>query len=273
MAFGLVTLEDLIGLLDKRIGGQATFWSVFEKEMAINEALNVWQLLVGEFSAEGFVDPDDAEFVDSIKKLVDIDTGTSTTFQLIETTDTVPLPRNLSIRRAWRVGTATTVVGTTTATYTYEIPLHQIAEEELGYEHQDWVGDTASTAPDYWFPGGVNLVGFYPRAAGGVGQEHTVYLEYYSGSRILNHYSDYLQLGAEEVDRILDYSVWHLNIKSGTDEAFKNTSPLKPLFMMAAKLRNSKLRGSQLYKDYQGSDYGESLPDRDPGKPDGNDTD
>jgi hypothetical protein len=131
----------------------------------------------------------------------------------------------------------------------------QASLPEYDYGYPGWRTGTATT-PSLWAPCGINKIVFYPRSS------VTLRLDYYTGDRLLNDEEDTVQLGDEELNRVLDYAVWQLNIKSGTEEAFNTTNPLRALFLLAASLRNQKLRGSQLYKDYMGADRAELQPKR-----------
>ena len=245
MSYAKTTFTQLKDRLAQRVGGQGNFWAEAEREIALNEALNVWQLLVGEFQATGVllssgISQEVAELYNPATGTVNIVYETGTT-----TANVVPL----SVRRLG------TIVHTTTGSL-YSYPkLQQLSMPDLDYGYSGWRTGTAAT-PDYWAPYGINKVVFYPRP------NTNIKVDYYKGSRLLNSNSDYIQLGDEEINRILDYAVWHLSVKSGTEEAFGTTNPLKDMFMAAAELRNQKLRTLQLYKDFLGSDYGESQPFR-----------
>lgn len=246
MAYAATTFSTLKALLKERAGGGDNFWTDFEYGFAINEALNVWQLLVGEFSAQAKWAP--ADLGDEIEDLYYPSSG-GREFLIPGTATQAPLP--LSV---WRVGTDVTT--NSTATLNSFAKLIQASLPELDYGYPGWRTGTAAT-PEYWCPAGLNKIVFYPRP-----NTH-LRLDYYTGDQLLVAEGDYVQLGDEELNRILDYAVWQLNVKSGTEEAFTTTKPLRELFLLAAGLRNQKLRGSQLYKDFMGDDRGETQPDRD----------
>ena len=246
MAYAQTTYATLKALLLKRVGGQGRFWTNFELGLALNEALSVWQLLVGEFSTQSQLST--SALGGEVEDLYYPATGTSD-MVVAGSTATAPLP--LSV---WRVGTDVQT-HTTGSLFTFN-KLVQVTLPELDHGSPGWRTGSAST-PAYWAPSGLNKIIFSPRP------NTYVRLDYYRGDQLLVEESDYVQLGDEELNRILDYAVWQLNIKSGTQEAFTNTEPLKQLFQAAAMLRNSKLRGSQLYKDVMGADRGETQPERD----------
>lgn len=56
MAYQRTSLSQLKARLLERLGGQGRFWSEAEQELAINEALAVWQLMTGDFVLSRRVD-------------------------------------------------------------------------------------------------------------------------------------------------------------------------------------------------------------------------
>lgn len=246
MAYANTSYATLKALLLKRVGGQGKFWTNFELGLALNEALSVWQLLVGEFSTQSQLST--SALGDEVEDLYYPATGTSD-MVVVESTATAPLP--LSV---WRVGTDVQT-HTTGSLYAFS-KLTPVSLPELDHGKPGWRTGTAAAA-EYWAPCGLNKIIFSPRP------NSYVRLDYYRGDQLLVEEGDYVQLGDEELNRILDYAVWQLNVKSGTQEAFNNTKALREQMLKAAGLRNSKLRGSQLYKDVMGADRGETQPERD----------
>lgn len=243
MAYAKTTFTQLKTRLAQRVGGQGNFWAEAEAEIALNEGLNVWQLLVGEFQATGVLLSSGIS-----QEVAELYAPASSTIYIKqEAATTVETNMPLSILRM-----ATVVHTTTGVLYSYP-KLQQISWPDLDHGFSGWKTGTADT-PNYWTPFGVNKVVFSPRP------NANIKVDYYRGDRLLNANSDYIQLGDEEINRILDYAVWQMNVKSGTEEAFGTTSPLKDMFIFAAEFRNQKLRSTQLYKDFLGPDYGESQP-------------
>jgi hypothetical protein len=245
MAYAETTFTQLKARLAQRVGGQGNFWSEAEQELAINEALNVWQLLVGEFQTSGVLLNN--HMFDEIVELYDPSNGTVDIKVESNTSSANAIP--LSLRRL-----ATIVHTTTGSLYTYP-KLIQLSIPDLDFGYTGWRTGNQDT-PNYWAPYGINQVIFYPEP------DRDIKVDYYRGDRLLNADTDYIQLGDEEIERILDYAVWNMNVKSGTEEAFGTTSPLKDMFLAAAELRNQKLRSLQLYKDFLGADLGEQQPFR-----------
>ena len=243
MAYASTTLSELDSRLLKLVGGEGNFWTSFEREMALNEALSVWQVLVGEFSTQATWAA--ASAADSLEESYDPSSGAMT---WAIGTATAPLP--LSI---WRIGTVGTYTTQGLATYP---KVTQVSAPELDYSSPGWRA-LAATTLESWAPYGLNKVVFP------VHTSVTLAVDYFRGDKPLPLATSYIQLGDEEVQAILSYAVWQLNIKCGTSEAFELTKPLGEMLVLAAQLRNQKLRGTQLYKDFLGADKGESEPSRD----------
>ena len=205
----------------------------------------MWQVLVGEFSARATWAAAAATL--SFEDLYNPATG-GTDLVVAGGTTTAPIP--LSV---WRMGTVAT--RTTGGLDSYP-KLAEVSAPELDYASPGWPA-VAATTIESWAPYGLNKVVFPVHTAA------TLNVDYYTGDKILDSSTSYVQLGDEELQAILVYAVWYLNIKSGTDEAFNSTKPLRDMFILAAALRGGKLRKSQLYKDYMGADQGEALPSRD----------
>ena len=248
MAYAAVTLTELVSRLGKLVGGKGNFWSRFELEVALNEALSVWQVLVGEFSSKATWSAATATL--SFEDLYNPSTG-ATDLVVTGGTTTAPLP--LSV---WKVAKASAYTTGGLATYP---KLDEVSAVELDYANPGWPA-VAATTIESWAPYGLNKVVFPVHTAA------TLAVDYYRGDIPLPTSlteTGYVQLGEEELQAILAYAMWQLNLKCGTEEAFTTTKPLRDIFLVAAQLRDVKLRGSALYKDYMGNDQGESMPSRD----------
>jgi hypothetical protein len=119
---------------------------------------------------------------------------------------------------------------------------------------------SASGTPDYWAPLGIDKFVVYPKAS----TTQYVGVQYYSADPRLNlDDTAYIDLGDEELLRILDYAQWALAFKEGLQEAIVNVQPLKEMFLTAARLRNQRLRNTAPYRDYMGPSRDEAEPARD----------
>jgi len=230
MAYARTTVAEFRSLLIERIGGNETFWDTGEIDLALNEALAVWQLITGDF-------------------VLAVSTTLPAGAQII-TLSTTATP-SLGVIRLRRMTTTATPSPSTTL-----YPL-SIQEADQGYYGRQ---GSASGTPEYWAPFGINKFMIHPSAS----TTQTVQVQYYSAdSRLVMNGTTYLDLGDEEVLRLVDYAQWVLSFKEGLKEALVNTQPLREMFLVAARLRSAKLRGSALYRNYMGNDRDETKPLRD----------
>lgn len=119
------------------------------------------------------------------------------------------------------------------------------AESELDLGSPGWESAAAGT-PVYWAPMGFNKVAFSPAAATG-----NIIFEGITEPTLLFSGSDFINIGDEELTRVLDYAVHYLAFKEGPPE-FDATSEQLQNFMKAAGLRNAKLRETMMYKRAMG---------------------
>lgn len=231
MAYARTTVAQLRSILTERLGGQSTFYTQTEIDQALNESLSVWQLLVGEYTAEY------AQELAAGSDVITVDTTAA------------PDPAGiLRIRAA--VGTATT------GTALYPESLFEMDQETW---NRQAYGTASSGTPVSWAPLGYDSFVVHPPAS----TTQTVGIMYLSGDvRLSLDGTTYLDLGDEEVPKIVEYAHWFLCFKEGLKEAFENVSPLKEMFLTAARLRNQRLRNTAPYRDYLAMDRAEAQPDR-----------
>jgi hypothetical protein len=227
MAYARTSITEFRNLLIERIGGNETFWTTTEIDLALNEALAVWQLITGDVVRTAGVT---------------LPAGS----QIISLSTTVN--PSMGFIRIRRMTTTTTPAAATTL---YPI---SIQEADQGYYGRQ---GSASGTPEYWAPFGIDKFMIHPAAA----TTQTVQVQYYSAdSRIPMDGATFLDLGDEEVLRIVDYAQWVLSFKEGLKEALVNTQPLREMFLTAARLRSAKLRNTAMYRNYMGNDRDETKP-------------
>jgi hypothetical protein len=147
---------------------------------------------------------------------------------------------------------------TTTATPAAATTLYPISIQEMDQGYYGRAG-SASGTPEYWAPFGTDRFIVYPAPA----TTQTVQVQFYSAdTRLVMDGANYVDLGDEEILRIVDYAQWVLSFKEGLKEALGNTTPMRDMFMTAARLRNAKLRGTAMYRNYMGNDRDELRPSR-----------
>lgn len=230
MAYARTTVLTLRNTIKERLGGEGVFWSDTEINNACNEALAVWQLLTGDFVTTA------SQSVASNSQVVAL------------ATTTTPCMGIVRVRRM-----------TTTTTPSPSTVLHPVSIFEMDQGYYGRQSAASSSTPEYWAPFGIERMIIYPAP----NTTQTVQLQYYNADpRLSLTVTDYVDLGDEELVAIINYAVWSCSFKEGIKEALANTSPLREMFLVAARLRNAKLRGTSLYRSYMGNDRDESKPSR-----------
>lgn len=228
-AYSRTTVATLISTVKERLGGEGFFWTESEINSAINEALSVWQLLTGDWVSTY------NQAVASNSQVVSLD-STCTNMQIVR------------VRRM-----------TTTTTPSASTVLHPVSIQEMDQGYYGRQSTASSSTPEYWAPFGISKFIIYPAPSA----VQTVQLQYYSADpRLSLDTTTYIDLGDEELLCIVAYAIWALSFKEGVKESLSNTSPLRDMFLVAARLRNAKLRGTSLYRDYMGNDRDETKPSR-----------
>jgi hypothetical protein len=229
MAYARTTISEFRSLLTERLGGNETFWNQGEIDSALNEALAVWQLITG-------------DVVGTYNQAL------AAGSQVVAWSNTsTPSMGFIRLRRM-----------TTTATPSPSTTLYPISIQEMDQGYYGRQG-SASGTPEYWAPFGIDKFVVYPAAT----TTATVQVQYFAAdTRLVMDGATYVDLGDEEILRIIDYAQWVLSFKEGLKEALVNTSPMRDMFLTAAKLRSAKLRGTSLYRNYMGNDRDEQKPGR-----------
>lgn len=139
--------------------------------------------------------------------------------------------------------------------------LFQTSLEELDFGNTNWQ-QAANGTPQLWCPVGQDKFLIWPPANVG----HLLNLEGIALSPALTSGGDFIDIGDEELDKILDYAHSYLSFKEGIVE-LKENLPLLAGFMEGAIQRNQRLLGTSLYKRYMGQDRDmEQRPMRSPEK-------
>lgn len=112
--------------------------------------------------------------------------------------------------------------------------------------------------PEYWSAVGIDKMFIYPRPAIPIALNYL----YLDGEPRLTDTAEYIDLGDEEITRIIDYAAWLLAFKQGLKEAFDNPAPFRELFLKAAMGRGQRLRATALYRKFMGEHRDEQTPVR-----------
>lgn len=105
----------------------------------------------------------------------------------------------------------------------------------------------ATGTPLRWAPIGLNKFALYPAPS----VPGTLTLEGISLAPAMFADGDFLDLGDEEIERLLDYAHFYLTFKEGTLETQGGTALFDP-FLESAVLRNKRLLASAYFRRYVG---------------------
>lgn len=124
------------------------------------------------------------------------------------------------------------------------IPISPISLWELDMGKPGWQGVTGT--PQFWTPVGIDQFTVYPQPTSG-----NFRLEGYSESPRLNADGDFLQVGDEELTRLLDYAHHYLTFKEGIPEMQATMGGFKR-FLKAVSLRNARILATTFYRKFMG---------------------
>jgi hypothetical protein len=218
MAYQRVTLADLRAQLSDLLKTAGNFWIQEERDAALNEAIEVWQLMTGE------------------KVITVTQSITSTTVNLV------------SIITNHTNGTVLSVLRVESAA---AVPLREMSLKEMDDGYYGWRSETASTTtqrPEYWAPAGLDQVMIYPRT----GATSTYNIQAYADPTPLTATTDYIDIDESHLTKVLAYAQSLLAFKQGVGDGTDNVKALRELFLTAARERNRELLKSALYKNYMG---------------------
>ncbi len=120
--------------------------------------------------------------------------------------------------------------------------LDPISINEIGIFTSNWTQDTSAT-PIQWIPLGLNKIALYPILTTNI----TAYVDnlYYATIPLTD--ADYIQLGEEDMDALIDYCQFAATIKEGGAE-LQAAMPLLKNFLSNAAKYNSKLQHSATFR-------------------------
>jgi hypothetical protein len=124
-------------------------------------------------------------------------------------------------------------------------PLNQISTPELDLGFGDW--ESATGTPEFWAPEGINLIAIYPT------DNVTVVVEGTADAPWLNTDADFIDIGDDDLNAILEYAHHYLTFKEGGQE-FKASMADLTSFTEQGADRNGRLRAAVFYRKYQGLD-------------------
>lgn len=217
--YQLTSIDSIINRLGQRTDGRYdnVFWTAAEKLLAIQEALNVWQCMVGQWQA-----------------------STTTGLVVASTNNFYLVPRQIAgvTRVLWRADTDRTE----------PTPLRLVSLFELDRGWPGWEANTQGT-PVYWAPNGLTEVCIYPapNVAGNLTFQGFVDIPNLT-------LGDYINIGNEELTRVLDYAKHYLSIKEGMSEMQSTSSALTKMAEAAGE-KNARINALDAFKKYKGKDH------------------
>lgn len=116
--------------------------------------------------------------------------------------------------------------------------------EELDYGFPDW--QDATGTPLMWAPVGATQVALYPRPTANSGQALCL-----KQSITLSAGGDFIQIGDEDLQKLLAYAHHYLTWKEGSSEMEATKGALMGLIEAAVR-KNSQLRTTNFYRSYMG---------------------
>lgn len=132
-------------------------------------------------------------------------------------------------------------------------PMSQSSLWELDYGHQSWESDTTNVPnvpiqPKCWAPAGLTLIAIWPADATST---NALTVQGIADTPILTTDAQFLDIGREELNHILDYIQHIATFKEGGQE-FDTSQRLLQNFLKGAATRNSMLMANEKYGPWMG---------------------
>jgi hypothetical protein len=216
MPYSAVTLADLkVGMIER--WDSTVFWTDEEARLAINEALRDWNLMVGRWH-----------------RRLTLSTGAGTVEYALGAT--------LIYGARVKVGT---------------MPLTVTSTLELDLGRPTWRSETTAsggdvaTIPILWAPISIQRIAIWPQTAGaGV---NNLIVDGVANTPVLVQDGDFLDLGEELLDPLLDYALHVAAFKEG-GARWQATLPYFTAFLKLAAQENKLLKASRAFRRLAGLD-------------------
>lgn len=217
MTYTAITLADLrIGMEER--WDSAIFWTPEEARLAINEALRLWNLLVGRWTAR-----------------LTLSTGAGTV--------------EYALTSSLIYGTRVSISG--------GLPLTDISIPELDLGRPTWRSETTTsggavpTVPTLWAPISLQRIAIWPATAGIL--VNGLLIDGVAATPVLVEDADTVDLGQELHDGLLDFALHVAAFKEGGPR-WQATLPYFTAFLQAAAEENELLKASKAYRRLAGLD-------------------
>jgi hypothetical protein len=130
------------------------------------------------------------------------------------------------------------------------LPLAQSSLTNWDKESPQWEGRPSASGPDEWAPVGISIIAIKPADAVG---NRTLTINGVAATPILTTDADFIDIGEEEFDSLLNYNQYLAVFKCGGAE-FESCLPLYQSFLKAAASKNERLNASNLFRRAMGID-------------------
>jgi len=216
MAYTEVSLAELQVAMRRR-WDQSVFWTDEQARLAINEALRLWNLLVGRW----------------------------------HTTQTIS-----SIAGQVTYDLTATILYSTRLRLADGLPVYPTSILELDLGRPTWRSETVASGGDVpttvtlWAPLSLRQIVIWPATAGGVDD---LILEGIAATPVLVEADDRIDLGQELEDTILSFALHVVAFKEG-GVRWRSTLPYFDAFIQAAIESNGRLKANQAFRRWAGLD-------------------
>ena len=116
-------------------------------------------------------------------------------------------------------------------------------------------GGDVPTRPRVWMPNGLNELAIWPADAAG---QNSLVIDGLAATPVLTSDTQYLDLGQEDIDALVNYALHVLTLKLG-GARFQGMLPKFGAFLTACADRNARLRGSNYFRWLLGRDWQTAL--------------
>lgn len=219
MAYTQITLAQFRTQLVERLGpAGSTFWRTDELNAYIQETLRAWNMLTGYWRGKVNITP----------------------------TGTIANQVWYALPSAMTSGMRVTFNG---------VPLNVASLDQLDNGRPQWEGETTADGADVpsvvdsWAPAGLTLIAIWPAdAAGG----NNLMCDGILITPILTADNQFIDIGEEDVDTLLDYCEHLCQFKEGGAEFAASVDTMYKPFLQAAATRNAMLMASAEFRKWMG---------------------
>jgi hypothetical protein len=234
LSYQQITLAQLNVLLQARFDNNNSFWTDFERQTALNEALSLFQLSTGRWRQRYIVTTVAKRCFYSIPDLPQLQVS-----GICQVLQPIRVSFNGSPPLGWS----------------------SFADMDLtypGWQAQTTAMPEAPSTPQMCGPAGVNLMFIWPADAVG---NNSLALDVITNSPQLVNSGEFVNLDNTEIVRLLDYGEFRLSLKRG-GIFFARTLPLLQGFLKMLADRNAYLMNISIFRQMTGADFARNYSPR-----------